>query len=47
MTARHTTVWYQTKPSADKLGNAPHVHGRLIGLEPPRRSIWQRIVGRG
>ncbi len=46
MSARHAPVWYRTKPSADKLGNAPHVHGRLVPLDPPRRSIWWIIGGR-
>ena len=67
---------WQTRPSADRLGNAPHVYGRLLGmdeplpvtiaqihalalrrqkhrlrvkepLETPRRSFWQRVMGRG
>ena len=46
MTPRHTAIWHQTRPSADKLGNAYHRHGPLVGLEPPRRSIWSIIGGR-
>ena len=45
-TAGNAKPW-QTRPSADRLGNAPHVYGRLQPLETPRRSIWQRVMGRG
>ena len=37
---------WQTRPSADRLGNAPHVYGRLQPLETPRRSFWQRVFGK-
>lgn len=47
MEQRHARVWHRSKPSADKLGNAYHRHGPLIGMEPPRRSIWSRVLGRG
>ena len=45
MQQRHARVWHQSRPSADKLGNAYHRHGPLIGLELPRRGLWARIVG--
>jgi hypothetical protein len=34
---------YQYKPSADRLGNAPYIHGRLQPLQPATRSFWRRI----
>lgn len=48
-TARH---FWQTRPSANKLGDAPWVHGRLqpMQIERPRgmdeRPWWRRIGGR-
>ncbi len=37
---------YQYRPSADRLGNAPWVYGRLQPMEQPRRSIWQLLLAR-
>ena len=38
---------WQYRPSADRLGNAPHVYGRLQPLETPRRSWLAKLMGRG
>jgi len=40
-------IWYQTKPSADRLGNAFYVHGRLHGMDTPREPIWRRLFKGG
>jgi hypothetical protein len=37
-------IW-QTRPSADRLGNAPHVYGRLQPMQPERRGLLARILG--
>jgi hypothetical protein len=44
-TAGNRRPWEQ-RPSADRLGNAYHRHGPLRPLDEPRRSIWQRILGK-
>jgi len=38
---------YQYRPSADKLGNAPYVHGPLQPMQTQRAPWWRFIVGRG
>ncbi len=37
-------IWYQTRPSADRLGNAPHIHGRLMPM-PEQRGWLRRLIG--
>lgn len=44
MTPRH--IW-QTRPSADRLGNAFYRHGPLQPMQPERRGLLARILGRG
>jgi hypothetical protein len=43
MTPRHV---YQIRPSADRLGNAYWRHGPLRPMEPEKRGIIARIMGR-
>lgn len=45
-TAGNAKPW-QTRPSADRLGNAFHRHGPLVPLDEPRRSWIARVLGRG
>jgi len=33
-------VWYQTKPSSDRLGNAPWRHGKLQPLAESKPRWW-------
>lgn len=48
MTPAHSRIWFQSRPPADRLGNAPHVYGRLLGPdETPRRSWLAKLMGRG
>lgn len=41
-TAGNRKPW-QTRPSDDRMGNAPHVYGRLQPLQEPR-PWWKRLV---
>ena len=45
-TAGNRRPW-EYKRSADRLGNAPHVYGRLQPLETPRRGWLAKLMGRG
>jgi hypothetical protein len=38
-------IWYQTRPSADRLGNAPHVYGRLQPMSLEQRGWLRRLIG--
>ena len=38
---------YQYRPSDDRLGNAPYVHGPLQPMQTQRSPWWLRFVGRG
>lgn len=38
---------WQTRPSADRLGNAYHRHGPLLPMQPPRRSLWATLFQKG
>ena len=46
MTTQGNSRPYQYRPSADKLGNAPYVHGPLKPMETPR-GLFARLMGRG
>ena len=37
---------WQYRPSADRLGNAPHVYGRLVPMQAERRGLLARVFGR-
>jgi hypothetical protein len=39
-------IWYQTRPSADRLGNAPHVYGALQPMPTERMGFLRRLFGR-
>ena len=38
-------LFYQTRPSADRLGNAPHVYGRLQPMSLEQRGWLARLIG--
>lgn len=33
--------FYQTRSSADRMGNAPHVHGKLQPMTAEDRAFWR------
>jgi hypothetical protein len=39
-------IWYQTRPSADRLGNAYHRHGSLQPMPSERVGLLARLFGR-
>lgn len=45
ITTHGNSRWWETRPSADKLGNAHHRHGPLVPLETPRRGLLARLFG--
>ena len=46
MTHAQPRVWYQSRPSADRLGNARHIHGPLqpMSSEDVFEPLFSRLL---